>query len=247
MKRKLIGGRLLWWMEWVCLGPAGQQHRSVCFVIRFLNKTPHGPFGWPLSSFHFVSSPPLRSFLQLIHCLLHSIKLIWFHCPANSSQLNSFTNWELLCWIEFVGLFVVACLPFGGAIGAAAPITAAGSKDSTTKPTIQLNLLLFSQFHQFIKDEMNEMEKREVLRQINSSTISSFLFFHQSFLHLLAANKFKEMNWLKRMKSWWIEWRWPMPHPAQQSQTIHNSHSQRELWNCFGCCWCCAAYPTGLH
>lgn len=84
-------------------------------------------------------------------------------------------------------------------------------------------------------------------RQINSSTISSFLFFHQSFLHLLAANKFKEMNWLKRMKSWWIEWRWPMPHPAQQSQTIHNSHSQRELWNCFGCCWCCAAYPTGLH
>jgi len=71
---------------------------------------------------------------------------------------------------------VLACLPFGGAHGAAAPITAAGSKDSNTKPTIQLNLLLFSQFH---STSLIEMEKREEAGP-RKQTIQFLSFFSHS-------------------------------------------------------------------
>ena len=183
---------------------------------------------------------------------------VWFR----HAGLSSFTNQRFLhsissflpqsslrsLWIVLLNWNCGVCL-FGFASLCGALRRAAATNPQTAHQTkhhfIQLNrpIKLFN----FIQLCWWNESLWAPSRQINSSTISSFLFFHQSFLHLLAANKFKEMNWLKRMKSWWIEWRWPMPHPAQQSQTIHNSHSQRELWNCFGCCWCCAAYPTGLH
>ena len=77
----------------------------------------------------------------------------------SKKSINSFLFFH--SFIYWVGLFALACLLWAEQCGQQPPLT--HPKDSKAKPTNQavLSSLLFSQFHQFIKDEMNEMEKRE--------------------------------------------------------------------------------------
>ena len=118
LNERKIKLKVLFWKKWSegCV-PRSRSIKSIPFnSIDFL---PHGPFGWPLSSFHFVSSPPLRSFRFSNWRSINSSS--WLPLGV---AFTSFTLFLLLYWIGIVNGFLSSFASFRGALLPQQPLTA---------------------------------------------------------------------------------------------------------------------------
>ena len=116
------------WNEWVCWGA-------------------YRAFAWLA-----VQSNPINS------CFVSLISLRYINSTKSFKLIGlislSFELAALLVWLNFMSFSPRVCLPFGGAHGAAAPITAAGSKDSEEKDIPS---------HQTLREKWNRSNKNKLI------------------------------------------------------------------------------------
>ena len=141
-------GRLVCWREEETLPPQAATTQPIGLVDLFALRWLAAP--WDGLGPHSIHSIPLRCWNQT-----KLIKLIFFSFIA-------FIPLNFIPFFLFVfSLSLCVCFFWRSPWLASQPITHQRIKQRRESHSATQSSLLFSQFHQFIKDEMNEMEKRE--------------------------------------------------------------------------------------